>query len=87
MATTSEDNARQTRENERMAPTPATYVDRYTISYWSRGVRISFAEYIAKERYYRLAVMMELDDAEHLGQTLLECVKEAKAQRSRRNAE
>jgi hypothetical protein len=87
MAKTSEDDARQTREDERMASTPATYVDGYTVSWWSRGVRISFAEYMNDERYYRLAVMMELDDAEQLGQTLLKCVAEAKAEPRSRNAE
>jgi hypothetical protein len=78
MATTSEGNMRRARERERMASLPATYVDSYTVSWWSDGIRVSFAEYMDDERYYRLAVMMGLDDAEDLAHTLLRCVEKAR---------
>ncbi|HYZ41190.1 MAG TPA: hypothetical protein VE687_11280 [Stellaceae bacterium] len=63
-----------------MASIPATYVDAYTVSWWSGGVRISFAEYLNEERHYRLAVMMSLEDAEHLARTLLSSVEKARTE-------
>jgi hypothetical protein len=72
--------ARDAREEERMASLPATYVDGFTISWWSRGLRISFCEYVHEERYYRAAVSMQLDEAEDLGKVLLECVEKARAE-------
>lgn len=82
MAGTSEDDAarvaRRTRERQRMAAIPATYADSYTVTWWSEGIRISFAEFIAGERHYRMAVMMSLDDAEDLANTLLRSVQKAR---------
>jgi hypothetical protein len=85
MATTSRgDDTRRARERERMASISATYVDSYTVSWWANGIRISFAEYMDDERYYRLAVMMGLDDAEDLAKTLARSVEKARElQRSR----
>jgi hypothetical protein len=84
MARTPEDETaratRRGREDERMASIPATYVDGYTVSWWSEGMRIAFAEYLNGERYYRLAVMMSLGDAEDLAKTLLTSVEKARAQ-------
>lgn len=61
-----------------MASIPATYVDGYTVSTWSEGVRLSFAEYLNGERHYRLAIMMSLDDAEDFAKTLLNSVTKAR---------
>jgi hypothetical protein len=69
-----------------MASLPATYVDGYTVSWWSGGIRISFAEYLHRERHYRVAVMMDLDDAEDLAKTLLRSVEKARERLRSRDA-
>jgi hypothetical protein len=80
MAATS-DNMRRTRERARLASVPAMYVDGFTITWWSEGIRIAFSEYVSDERHYRQAVMMSLDDAEDLGKRLLTCVEKARKER------
>jgi hypothetical protein len=69
---------RNSQEMARLAAIPAAYSDGYTVSWWGEGLRISFAKYIAGERHYRAAVMMTLDRAEALAQTLLTSVEQAR---------
>lgn len=73
--------ARRRRRRERVADLPATFVDLYSIDWGADFVRITFAEYLYRERHYRVAVILPMADAERLGESLLDIAKEAERER------
>jgi hypothetical protein len=64
---------------EEMARLPATYVDFWTINTWHDYMRITFAEWLQRQPHYRVAIAMSLEDAENLGNHLLESVAKRRA--------
>jgi len=60
---------------------PATYVDTVFCNYWTDHVRISFAETIDGNSYFRSAVVMETPAVRNLIETLQEVLTDMEAQR------
>ncbi len=74
-------DARRQRRHEQAAALPATFVDSYSTVWGTDSVRISFGEYLFGEWHYRVAVVMPMEDAERLGESLLDIAKRAKLER------
>jgi hypothetical protein len=69
------------RTRERAAEIPATFVDTYSIDWSADSVRISFAEYLHRTTHYRVAVVLPMEDAQTLGESLVDIAKRARHER------
>lgn len=69
------------RRRRARAALPATFTDSYSIDWSIDSVRISFAEALYEEWYYKVAVVLPVEDAENLGRSLLRITEQAKRER------
>jgi hypothetical protein len=69
------------RRRRLVAALPATFADSYSIDWGADSVRITFAEYLYRQRHYRVAVVLPMEDAERLGNSLLDIARRAKRER------
>jgi hypothetical protein len=66
---------------EKAAEISAIFADSYSIDWSSESMRIAFAEYLYGKKYYRVAVVLPMEDAERLGEHLTEIAERAKRER------
>ena len=64
----------QARRNAR-AELPATYIDTWSTLIWKDHIRITLGEWIVDDPSYRVAYVMELDDAKRFAEHLLKRVQ------------